>query len=266
MSKSKKSYQDWCIDTLFAALQAKDRYQGVLEDQGYIYVLKAIINHYASMCPCTEEYKREFAYEKEHVNLWWDHLNKKNRDVFFANLLRSKKAQWILEHTRDVKQLKKKLHLEHITPCGFVYKRLCALWDKGLLTRKRVADELKYERIVLLAKDGESKKILDKKGCRFDDKDIAACKECFPELAKEVDSLSGALAKSEGFGLLRMIRLHNHGVDFLRPTPNGDVAECPPEQWKSFFDEDKIVIDGRLPETKGDDGRSSENKKRGKRK
>ena len=44
-----KTYQQWCIDTLVRILIERGNCRITHGDQGYKYVLKAIISHYASM-------------------------------------------------------------------------------------------------------------------------------------------------------------------------------------------------------------------------
>lgn len=249
----KKSFQDWCIDTLFLTLKSFDGYQGDLHDQGYIYSLKSLVNHYASMRRCTPEYKKAHPRcKKDHVNLWWDHLSESNRKDFFASLMRSDSANELLDGNLSTDDMRKQLHLEHITPCGFIYDRLCELAKREGLSREKIAEELKYDHLVLITK--EESQELDGKGRVFTKKDIADCKNSFPEFVNDwyspLDKLEGCRMKDSGFGFLRMIHLHNLKVNsgwhrsgrFYVPDGNGGVRECPPSQWARFFIGSKMII------------------------
>jgi hypothetical protein len=249
----KKSFQDWCIDTLFLTLKSSDEYQGDLHDQGYIYSLKSLINHYASMRRCTDEYKKAYPrYKKGFVNLWKDYLHDYNRESFFSTLMQSESARYMVENEMDVDTLRDELHFEHITPCGFIYDRLCKLSGRKDFSREMVAEELKYDHLVLITKEESME--LDGKGRVFTKDDIAECKKWFPELVNDWDSplddLEGRRMKDLGFGFLRMIHLRNlktnadwhRSEKFYAPDGNGGMRECPPSQWARFFIDSKMII------------------------
>lgn len=234
-----RTYQDWCIDTLYFLLKRQGEYRGSVRDQGYIYVIKSIITHYASMYYVGRNKKLMRNKDKEHLNLWWDHLNCTNKNCFYTPLLRSESAQKELnEHSEDIKEQKKGLRLEHITPGGYIYRRLCAKRDA--ITKDIIREELKYNKLVLLTRE-EAKKYLDGEHQCFESRDI----DCFIHLfssemqldKKELKSAIGKSAKSYGDGLLRMARLLNHKVKFY--NSKGEV--CSPREIVSYFDEPMVL-------------------------
>lgn len=177
---------------------------------------------------------------KEHLNLWWDHLNEKNRSEFFSHLLMSEKAQKVVRSKCSAKKAKNELHLEHITPCGYIYKRLC---DYGpTITKRHIKKELKFDRLVLLMKD--EAKVLDRAGAKFTRKDVDLFRQYFPAMARaEREELSRIAlneerSKDSGFGLLRMARLVNFHVNFVY----ADGRACPPEKWMEYFNTTVFTI------------------------
>ncbi len=256
MKKVLKTYQEWCIDTLYLLLKNKTDYDGDLRDQGYIYTIKSIINHYASMRRCTAEYKKAHPRcKKEHVNLWWDHFSQSNHVEFFSTLMRSDSAEELLKNESDADKLRAGLHIEHITPCGFIYKRLCKLAEQEEVRREQIEKELKYDHLVLITK--KEREALDGGG-KFSQKDFDDFKRLFPEFedelnqqlrTKEIDS-----TKDSGYGFLRMIHLRNLPTDkgtkngghrsgkFYAPNENGKIGVCSPDQWAEFFIKSKMII------------------------
>lgn len=182
--------------------------------------------------------------DKEHLNLWWDHLNIKNKKEFFSLLLMSKNARKIACAKYPIKEIKSKLHLEHITPVGWIYHRLCGLSKKmgAALTAKDIIVELEYNRLVLLTKK-ESKLYLDGAKQGFRVKDVEMLHRYFPlfanthaeELAQLVEH---GRAKDSGFGLLRMAKLVNFGVSFVY----NDATPCPPKEWMKYFTNTRFTI------------------------
>lgn len=238
--KANKTYQDWCVDTLLTILKSRARYRGHEQDQGYIYVIKAIINHYASMYYCGGQTRMMRNGDKEHLNLWWDHLNETNRKEFFSPLLMSKEALNIVNLKCSLKEIKNKLHLEHITPCGYIYNRLCN-YGSGI-TRNDIKYELRFDRLVLLKKD--EAKLLDGAGQKFSQKDVDFVCRHFPETAKLEHKNMLKLVKDKkrskdsGHALLRMAKLVNFGVSFVY----NDGTPCPPKEWMKYFTNTKFTI------------------------
>lgn len=235
MAKKLKTFQDWCIDTLSAILNAKKDYRGSLADQGYKYTLKAIIDHYASMYYCGAGNVSPRSREREHINLWWDHLSERSRRKFFAPLLMSKEAAKIcLDCERGVDEFgghEGLLRLEHITPKGYIYDKLQRL--KRPTTPESVAKCFKYSKLVLLTRC-ESNTYLDGTDAAFTQKDVDMLHKTFPvdeeELA-EAQNLVGVNPKSKGSGLLRMIRLYYSGVRFV----NSHRCSVQPHEWQGYL-------------------------------
>ena len=231
-----KSFQDWCVDTLCSILVAKKDYRGSLEDQGYKYVLKAIVDHFASMYYCGAGNVSTINKKKEHINLWWDHLNERTRSSFFTSLLMSENAaQYCLDANRRHQTFGGHgglLHLEHITPKGYIYEKLQCLENP---TRETVAECFKHAKMVLLTKE-ESGKYLDGKGAVFSAEDVNMLRKTFhvcEQEIKEAEDLIGKSPKSDGSGLLRMTHLYNSGVKFR----NFEGDPMPPERWLTYLDD-----------------------------
>ncbi len=229
-----KTYQDWCIDFLYSMLKKQHSYCGSVKDQGYIYTIKSIITHYASMYYVGPDKKIMRNKGKEHLNLWWDHLSAKSEAVFYEPLLKSENAQIALEDSRgDIDKQKAKLHLEHISPGAYIYERLCR--KQSVIEKELIRRELKYNRLVLLTKE-EVRRYLDGKDQCFEKRDIDRFSQLFHEVAlayeDDLKGLIGKSAKSCGCGLLRMTRLSNKRIEFYKG--NKKVA---PKDWLSYFDE-----------------------------
>ena len=240
-SKQLKTFQDWCIDTLYMILKAKKNYRGSLDDQGYKYTLKAIVDHYASMYYCGRGMVSRRNRKKEHINLWWDHLNNNTRRQFFSQLLMSTTAaSYCLNHNCNIDEFGGqggKLHLEHITPKGYVYNKLQRLEE---LTREAIAGCFKHCKLVLLTKN-ESDKYLDGSNAAFAEEDVKMLRDVFHvgnDCLEESEQLIGKSPKSDGSALLRMVRLYNSGVRFCdsQSRPMG------PEEWVSYLNDDNYEL------------------------
>ncbi len=236
-----KTYQDWCIDTLYVILKTKKHYRGSLCDQGYKYTLKAIVDHFASMYYCGRGEVSIRNRAKEHMNLWWDHLSNHTRERFFSRILMSKKAsEYCLDLNCDIEGfggLCGELHLEHITPKGYIYNKLQRLRN---VSREAVADCFKHCKMVLLTKK-ESDEYLDGKSAAFTRDDVDMLRDEFnvsQDCLDEAENLIGKRPKSNGDGLLRMIRLYNSGVRF-RDSQREQIG---PEGWLAYLNDNNFVL------------------------
>lgn len=234
-----KTFQDWCIDTLSLVLGEKGNYRGSLDDQGYKYTLKAIVDHYASMYYCGQGVSRNST--KEHINLWWDHLNKRTRKRFFSPLLMSvAAAEYCLNPNRNIADFGGqggKLHLEHITPKGYVYSKLQHLNNP---TREAISGCFRHCKLVLLTKE-ESERYLDGRNAAFTSDDVTMLRDVFRvdgNCLEEARRLVGKSPKSNGSGLLRMVRLYNSGVRFCDSHHN----EMGPTEWLVYLDDDNYEV------------------------
>lgn len=244
-----KTYQQWCIDTLVRILGERENYRITHGDQGYKYVLKAIISHYASMYYVGKDgaSKRRNGLCRNHLNLWWDHLNKKNAHYFFTSLIMSKEAHKTYnEFLRPAEksfserkcELKCKLHIEHITPTEYIYDKLGNL-EK--ISEPAVKSALEQNKIILIKKDEAA--YLDGKGCVFEDADSQFLQAHFPKLwpqyQQAANQVIGKSPKSIGFGLLRMARLYNSGVHFVYGRNGADVDMS---EWMNYLTDHNNVI------------------------
>lgn len=244
-----KTYQQWCIDTLVRILGERENYRITHGDQGYKYVLKAIISHYASMYYVGKDgaSKRRNGLCRNYLNLWWDHLNKKNAHYFFTSLIMSKEAHKTYnEFLRPAEksfserkcELKCKLHIEHITPTEYIYDKLGNL-EK--ISEPAVKSALEQNRIILIKKDEAA--YLDGKGCVFEDADSQFLQAHFPKLwpqyQQEANQVIGKSPKSQGFGLLRMARLYNSGVHFVYGCNGADVEMS---EWMNYLADHNNII------------------------
>lgn len=238
------TYQDWCVDTVVFILNEVCKYKMTHGDQGYKYVLKAIISHYASMYSTDVKTisKRKNGRTRLHLNLWWDHLNKDNARYFFTPLIVSKDAYIIyakfLENatkgfSSQKDKLKKQLHLEHITPAEYIYQKLgnlskvCALNVKGCFAQNK---------LILITKKEQG--VLDGKGSRFEERDFEFLRKRFSEFSQEhLQEIMRAKEESPkcfGLGLLRMARLYNNGACFVWGTTGKDVLIS---EWLSYLND-----------------------------
>ena len=240
-SEKLKTFQDWCIDTLCMILNKKEHYRGSMDDQGYKYTLKAIVDHYASMYYCGSGMVSHRNRRKEHINLWWDHLNNKTRRKFFSQLLMSvDAAKYCLDPNQSIDEFGGqggKLHLEHITPKGYVYNKLQRLKAP---TREAIAGCFKHCKLVLLTKD-ESDNYLDGKNAAFTRGDVEMLRDVFQvanDCLEESEHLIGQSPKSKGSGLLRMVRLHNSGVRFC----DSQGRQVEPKDWVTYLNDDKYEL------------------------
>ena len=229
------SFQDWCIDTLCRILANKSRYRGSLADQGYKYTLKAIVDHFASMYYCGRGNASQRNEDKEHINLWWDHLNNATRSRFFSPLLMSvRAADCCLDPNLSVDKFGGQsglLHLEHITPKGYIYNKLQGL---SRPSREEVASCFTHCKLVLLTKK-ESDDYLDGRSAKFTDDDVKMLRKVFhvdEACLVESTNLVGKSPKSNGSGLLRMVHLHNSGVRFCDSRRN----TMGPKDWLRYLD------------------------------
>ena len=243
------AYQQWCIDTLVHILSERKKYRIAHEDQGYKYVLKAIISHYASMYYAGKDAasKRQNGLCRNHLNLWWNHLNKKNAHYFFTSLIMSKEAHKIYDEflgtteksfSSRKDELKCKLHIEHITPTEYIYDKLENL---SVITESEVKRAFAQNKVILITKDESA--FLDGKGRVFKDEDQQLLRTHFlkvwPRYQQEAKSVNGKSPKSLGFGLLRMARLYNSGVHFVHGRNGSDVDIS---EWMNYLtDHDNVI-------------------------
>ncbi|MBR2355651.1 MAG: hypothetical protein IKA69_04680 [Kiritimatiellae bacterium] len=246
-----KTYQQWCIDTLVRILSERENYRITHGDQGYKYVLKAIISHYASMYYVDggAAPKRKNGLCRSHLNIWWDHLNDKNKHYFFNSLIASKSAYDIYQDfvnanfatdsfSRRKGSLKHQLHIEHITPTGYIYDKFENLSE---ITESEVNRLFEQNKVILITKDESA--CLDGKGSIFQDEDLQLIKTHFPgvwpQYMQEANQVNGKSPKSQGFGLLRMARLYNSGVHFVYGCNGADVDMS---EWMNYLTDHANII------------------------
>ena len=223
MCKRANEYQKWAINLLVNILNDTNlNSKQHLSDHGYKYSLKnGVVCHYASMYWNGEEY----------INMWQTNFNSKRYKGAEKPLLMSKRAYEIITKIKDVndetqfrdKENRNKplLHWEHITPNGYVYKKLLLL-SKEKILKKDVENCFRHHKIVLLSKEESSK--LDGKGESFTEDDKKTLQIWQHKLNKDfkedIESLSdekGFLkCKNYGSGLARIAHLWNEGVRFKK--------------------------------------------------
>ena len=244
-----KTYQQWCIDTLVHILTDRENYRITYGDQGFKYVLKVIISHYASMYYVGEGVtsKRKNGLCRNHLNIWWDHLNDKNAHYFFSTLIMSSAAHTIYNEVLNMttgsfterrKKLKCKLHIEHITPTEYIYDKLEKL---SAINESEVKRSFAQNKVILITKDESAS--LDGKGSVFKDEDLQLIQMRFPEVwpqyQQAANRVNGKSPKSQGFGLLRMARLYNSGVRFVYGCNGADVEMS---EWMNYLDDHANII------------------------
>ena len=246
-----KTYQQWCIDTLVRILDERDNYRIAHGDQWYKYVLKAIISHYASMYYVGGGVtsRRKNGLCRNHLNIWWDHLNDKNAHYFFASLIMSSAAHTIYNKflknttgsfTERRKELKYALHIEHITPTEYIYDKLEKL---SVINESEVERSFAQNKVILITKDESA--CLDGKGSMFKDEDLQLIQTHFPEewpqCQQEANQVNGKSPKSHGFGLLRMARLYNSDFQ-VRFVYGRNGADVDMSEWMNYLTDRNNVI------------------------
>ena len=242
-----KTYQQWCIDTLVHILGERENYRITHRDHGYKYVIKAIISHYASMYYVAS--KRMKGCRRNHLNLWWDHLNKDNAHYFFNSLIMSKEAHKTYnEFLRSTEksfskrkdELKCELHIEHITPTEYIYDKFENIQK---ISETAVKSAFEQNKIILIKKKESAH--LDGEGCKFKEEDLEFLQIHFPgvwaryqEEAKQVQWEMKS-PRSQGFGLLRMARLYNSKVCFVYGCNGADV---PIPEWMNYLTDHNNII------------------------
>ncbi len=217
--ENKKTFQDWCLDILTNIVISKECYSGIWNDKGFSYNIKNIIALYPEM------YYRDGSKGKngkEYIGLWWDGLSGKTIDFFFSKLLMSENAykelHCLLNNKKPYKEYKKNLHLEHITPKGYIYSKLQIINESN--PREAITNLMEYNKLVLLTK-AESRTFLDGKGeeSTFSEKDISDYNNHFGKNPKDIIP-NKTKCKSDGDGMLRLIHLSNKGVHFCYENGN----------------------------------------------
>ena len=246
-----KTYQQWCIDTLVRILGERENYRITHGDQGYKYVVKAIISHYASMYYVDGgvALKRKNGLFRNHLNLWWDHLNKDNAHYFFNSLIMSKEAHKTYNEflgpteksfSKRKDKLKRELHIEHITPTEYIYDKLENLQK---ISEPAVKSAFEQNKIILIKKKESAR--LDGEGCKFKDEDSQFLQAHFPKLwpqyQQEANQLKGKSPKCQGFGLLRIARLYNSDCQ-VRFVYGCNGADVPIPEWINYLTDHNNVI------------------------
>ena len=246
-----KTYQQWCIDTLVRILGERENYRITHDDQGYKYVLKAIISHYASMYYVVDGVtsKRKNGLCRNHLNLWWDHLNEDNAHYIFAPLIMSSSAYTIYNEflhkttgsfTERRKELKCTLHIEHITPTEYIYDKLETL---SVINESEVKRSFAQNKVILITKDESA--CLDGKGSMFQDEDLQLIQTHFSgvwrQYMQEANQVNGKSPKSHGFGLLRMARLYNSDSQ-VRFVYGRNGAAVDMSEWMNYLTDHANII------------------------
>ena len=226
--QKQKSYQEWCVDTLYQMMLNGGTYQGFLCDHAYKSVIKDMIRHYASIYYFKDD---KIHGENSCVNLWWGHISRDtiapllvscNAHQFFCNNLGKGQIE-------SEKKLQKVFHIEHITPMEYVYTRLKNVFLRGNITRDMVSACFAQNKLIFITKE-EARK-LDGAGARFIRDDYNIFQRYFQgmfsaDFQEEIKKICDGhmRPKSEGPGLLRMIRLYNEGVRFVNGSDGVEVA------------------------------------------
>lgn len=223
----KNEYQKWAIKLLTSVLKESDGCSTPnLLDYGYKYSLKnGVTCHYASMYWNGEEY----------INMWQTNFNSKRYIGSEKPLLMSKEAYKVITKIKDETDLtqirdksngnKPLLHWEHITPNGYIYKKLLEL-PKEKINEEAVKNCFRHHKLILITKDEATH--LDGKGQVFTDGDKSLIEDWAKELnrdfTEDIESMTNKneylKCKNFGSGLARIAHLKNMGVKFRTYTDN----------------------------------------------
>ncbi len=140
--------------------------------------------------------------------------------------------------TERRKELKCKLHIEHITPTEYIYDKLEKLL---VINESEVKRSFAQNKVILITKDESA--CLDGKGSMFKDEDLQLIQMRFPEVwpqyQQAANRVNGKSPKSQGFGLLRMARLYNSGVHFVYGCNGADVEMS---EWMNYLADHNNII------------------------
>ena len=252
-----KTYQEWCIDTIYSIMRDKNKYRGNVIDQGYIYPLKGIIDHYSSMYYTESPLQRNM--EKKHINIWWDHINRTNQKKLFGAVLMSsdakKKVKKSMEEQGNPKDLKKDLRFEHITPKGVTFHRLIEMDFTDISendAKKAIESLFEYSKLVLLTQ--KESNLLDGAGRIFEKKHLEYMKGAlialidlhkmtkrkYKEEMGEAERLLGKSLKANGSGVARMCYLSKEGKSFCYFDSED---KCETKEWYDYLIDKTWVIE-----------------------
>lgn len=236
----RKSYQDWCVDTLTDILCNLKRYSGGSKGDSYKYVISALVDHYASLYQVTGD-----GYDNCQINLWNDWLKKCDKELFFSSVLMTREARLDIMNAGSTEEIKDKVHFEHIVPRSRMVNQLLATAGmKRLDVETSVRHILRHAKIVVISEDEKS--YLDGEGARITKDDLKFLETHFSELSDEIDEARkcvGKYPKSVGTALVRLAVLARHiGADGFCML-NGKKLKS--KDWLSYL-ESSNVIQGNL--------------------
>lgn len=236
----RKSYQDWCVDTLTDILCNLNQYSGGVKGDSYKYVISALVDHYASLYQVTGD-----GYDDCQINLWNDWLKKCDKELFFSSVLMTREARLDIMNAGSAEEIKDKVHFEHVVPRSRMVNQLLAMAGmKRLDVETSVRHILRHAKIVVISED--EKAYLDGEDARITQDDLKFLETHFSELSEEIDEARkcvGKYPKSIGTALVRLAVLARHiGADGFCML-NGKKLK--PKDWLSYL-ESSNVIQGNL--------------------
>ena len=266
----KKLPQDWLIDILIRIPPKKAKYIGEMTDKCYSYVLKAISDKYSNTFHWgdinqkpTETEKNLYGIDDDLVEFYWNIFDPKKGSkkfqIVYDSILVSEKAYLHLNNDTkitsapnkkillDKSGIKSSLHIEHITPMSYSWKKVINLDSPST---EEIKECYKYATVVLLHKD-ESDAYLDGgPNALLCHKDIDTLKKLkegrFSEIINENEIIEAEdilnnkkKLKDNGSGLLRLIHLVNKSVRFI--YPDGKVIVDNNEIYQRLIDNKWVV-------------------------
>ena len=207
----KKSYQEWCIDTINVILQMENQDES---QYGYKMIVKDIIRHYPEV----------FLVDGEQIHFWTKAISQgivgSFRESFIASFIMTEKAHDVAVNG-SVEEIRKNLYQEHITPVQYVFESLDNLRKEKKETIENIRKCMVQNKLVLL--HGEEKKFLD--GKRFNSDDLACLERVVSEVQhmpvdvkaelEDARKLTDKSSTDHGSGLLRLCKLLVSGIKFV---------------------------------------------------
>lgn len=191
--------QQYYIKTLVYELMTAKELECGVDDVRYAFSAKI------------DNFSNRYSYKGKCLPIWWNCLSKKYINVIKRKLLISKEARKILDEITDIKELKKLLHFEHMTPMAYTRHKLERL---TVINEDSVAECFKYANVILMTK-AESD-LLDK--TRITEEDVIEFSKT-GALASDIEDARQCIGKrflDHGNGLFRLNKLIRSGVIITR--------------------------------------------------
>ena len=224
MKNLKMKPQEWYIRSLIEILKNKDNYYGDFKkDIAYTYVLNSFADKYSN----TFFFKDKNGNSKL-FNMYWGSFDPRNNYEDIVDSIIISKAAYEYLKSEELSKcktktaakplLKRYLHLEHLTPMSYSWRKALEL---KTYTEDTIKECFRYAVVSLISK--EESKLLDSNAL-LEEKDIdllTKLSKKYPEIKdEEIEEAKDLLnkkikLKANGNGLIRLIHLYNNKDGFF---------------------------------------------------